>query len=70
MDRRSGADNLAFGRGIRFCIGSALAELEATAALTALLDRTTGFTLVEDAPRQWFPSIFVRRHRSLPLRIR
>ncbi|MET8427487.1 cytochrome P450 [Nocardia sp. NPDC004860] len=70
LDRRSGANNLAFGRGIHFCIGSALAKLEATAALTALLDRTAGFTLVEDAPPQWFPSIFVRRHRNLPLRIR
>ncbi|MVU75769.1 cytochrome P450 [Nocardia sp. ET3-3] len=69
LDRRSGANNLAFGRGIHFCIGSALARLEATAALTALLDRTTGFTLVEDVPPQWFPSIFVRRHRSLPLRL-
>ncbi|MFE3190917.1 cytochrome P450 [Nocardia sp. NPDC059240] len=70
LDRRSGANNLAFGRGIHFCIGSALAKLEATAALTALLERTTEFTLVEDAPPQWFPSIFVRRHRSLPLRVR
>lgn len=69
LDRRSGANNLAFGRGIHFCIGSALAKLEATAALTALLDRTTGFELVEDAPPQWFPSIFVRRHTALPLRI-
>ncbi|GAB2563528.1 cytochrome P450 [Nocardia heshunensis] len=70
LDRRSGANNLAFGRGIHFCIGSALAKLEATAALTALLERTSAFTLVEDAPPQWFPSIFVRRHRSLPLRLR
>ncbi|BAW04746.1 cytochrome P450 [Nocardia seriolae] len=70
LDRRSGADNLAFGRGIHFCVGSALAKLEATAALTALLERTAGFALVEDAPPQWFPSIFVRRHRSLPLRVR
>ncbi|WP_040813235.1 cytochrome P450 [Nocardia concava] len=70
LDRRSGANNLAFGRGIHFCIGSALAKLEATAALTALLDRTTTFTLVEDAPPQWFPSILVRRHRNLPLRVR
>ncbi|MFE3795808.1 cytochrome P450 [Nocardia tengchongensis] len=70
LDRRSGANNLAFGRGIHFCIGSALAKLEATAALTALLERTTDFGLVEDAPPQWFPSIFVRRHRSLPLRLR
>ncbi|MFI1917383.1 cytochrome P450 [Nocardia sp. NPDC020380] len=69
LDRRSGANNLAFGRGVHFCVGSALAKLEATAALTALLERTTGFELIEATPPQWFPSIFVRRHASLPLRI-
>ncbi|MFB7717923.1 cytochrome P450 [Nocardia sp. NPDC056100] len=69
LDRRSGANNLAFGRGVHFCVGSALAKLEATTALTALLDRTSTFTLVDDAPPQWFPSIFVRRHHRLPLRI-
>lgn len=69
LDRRSGANNLAFGRGVHFCVGSALAKLEATAALTALLTRSTRFTLAEDAPPQWFPSIFARRHLSLPLEI-
>ncbi|MFJ4651302.1 cytochrome P450 [Nocardia sp. NPDC088792] len=69
-NRRSGANNLAFGRGVHFCVGSALAKLEATAALTALLERTAHFELIEAAPPQWFPSIFVRRHTSLPLRVR
>lgn len=67
LDRRSGANNLAFGRGVHFCVGSALAKLEATAALTALLEHSTSFTLADDAPPQWFPSIFVRRHQSLTL---
>ncbi|WP_327144151.1 cytochrome P450 [Nocardia sp. NBC_01327] len=69
LDRRSGANNLAFGRGVHFCVGSALARMEATAALTALLERSSRFTLVDDAPPQWFPSILVRRHQTLPLHI-
>ncbi|MEU0538761.1 cytochrome P450 [Nocardia sp. NPDC005978] len=69
LDRRSGANNLAFGRGVHFCVGSALAKLEATAALTALLERSSHFTLADDAPPQWFPSLFARRHRSLTLQI-
>ncbi|WP_067699643.1 cytochrome P450 [Nocardia jejuensis] len=69
LDRRSGANNLAFGRGVHFCVGSALAKLEATAALTILLERTDRIELVDEAPPSWVPSIFVRRHRTLPLRI-
>ncbi len=67
LERRSGATALAFGKGVHFCVGSALARLEATAAITVLLNRTNSFTLDEAAPPQWFPSLFVRRHQSLPL---
>ncbi|MEV0245061.1 cytochrome P450 [Nocardia sp. NPDC050712] len=68
LDRPNARKHLAFGKGAHFCIGSTLAKLEATAALTALLTRTTEFTLA--APARWVPSIFVRRHESLVLRIR
>ncbi|MGW5319204.1 cytochrome P450 [Nocardia thailandica] len=61
---------LAFGRGAHFCLGSALARAEATAALTLLLERTTTFALDPDTPPRWVPSLFVRRHASLPLRLR
>lgn len=69
LDRPNARKHLAFGRGAHFCIGSALAKLEATAALTALLRRSTRITLDPDFPPRWVPSIFVRRHLSLPLRI-
>ncbi|MEU6558777.1 cytochrome P450 [Nocardia nova] len=59
--------HLAFGRGIHFCVGSALAKLEARTAVTALLERTTRITL--DGSPERVPSILVRRHRSLPLRL-
>ncbi|MEV6361243.1 cytochrome P450 [Nocardia asteroides] len=69
LARRRGRGHAAFGAGAHFCIGSALARLEATAALTLLLDRTEHFALVEDAPPRWVPSLFVRRHASLPLHV-
>ena len=69
LARPRGRAHAAFGAGAHFCIGSALARLEATAALTLLLERTARFTLVEDAPPRWVPSLFVRRHASLPMRV-
>ncbi len=67
---RSGRTTLAFGKGAHFCIGAALARMEALAAITALLTRSSGFGLVDDAPPQWVPSLMVRRHARLPLWIR
>ncbi|MFE6921747.1 cytochrome P450 [Nocardia sp. NPDC057663] len=69
LERPRGRAHAAFGAGAHFCIGSALARLEATAAITLLLERTERFTLVDDAPPRWMPSLFVRRHASLPLHI-
>ncbi|MFJ1456745.1 cytochrome P450 [Nocardia sp. N2S4-5] len=70
IDRNAARFQLAFGKGIHFCVGSALAKLEATIAITALLERSTSISLIDDDPPVWVPSIFVRRHHSLPLRIR
>ncbi len=69
LTRPRGRTHTAFGAGAHFCIGSTLARLEATAALTLLLDRTTHFALRADEPPRWLPSLFVRRHASLPLTI-
>lgn len=69
LERPTGRMQMAFGKGVHFCIGSALAKLEAQAAIETLLDRTTGFALIDDAPPRWVPSLFVRRHASLPLRM-
>jgi cytochrome P450 len=60
--------HLAFGRGLHFCVGAALARLEATTALRALLARTREFALDPEDPPRWTPSLFVRRHARLPLR--
>ncbi|MFC7448363.1 cytochrome P450 [Rhodococcus daqingensis] len=67
LDRPSIRSHLAFGKGTHFCVGSALARMEALAAVTLLIKRSSDITLADDAA--WVPSIFVRRHLSLPLQI-
>ena len=49
---RPGPQNLPFGHGIHFCLGSQLARLEARLAVEALLARFSRLTQ-GDAPVQW-----------------
>jgi cytochrome P450 family 144 len=68
LTRGSPRRHLAFGHGIHYCVGAALARIEARAVLTQLLERTHEFTLDPvDAPR-WADSFLVRRHQHLPLK--
>ncbi|MEV5837083.1 cytochrome P450 [Nocardia sp. NPDC052112] len=70
LDRPAQRNHLAFGKGIHFCVGAALARLEARLALQVLLARSTSFRLSPNPDAaQWVPSIFVRRHRRLDLSI-
>lgn len=64
LDRPTARAHLAFGKGLHFCVGAALARTEARIALGALLANTGRFDLAE---AQWLPSIMVRRHRRLQL---
>jgi cytochrome P450 family 144 len=64
LDRPSPRAHLAFGKGLHFCVGAALARTEARIAIGTLLANTNGFGLAE---AQWLPSIMVRRHRRLHL---
>jgi len=59
--------HFAFGRGMHFCIGAHLARLEGRIAIERLLAQTVAFTLDPDQPPTLRPSIFLRRHASLPV---
>ena len=56
---RAGAPHVAFGYGIHFCLGAALARLEAALALATMLRRWRELTLLDETPR-WKPQIFFR----------
>ncbi|HEY0603136.1 MAG TPA: cytochrome P450 [Herpetosiphonaceae bacterium] len=58
--------HVAFGHGPHFCLGAALARLEARLALEMLLSRFSSFTIVDDIP--WYHTLSVRGPARLPLR--
>jgi cytochrome P450 len=65
LTRGSPKRHLAFGHGIHFCVGAALARIEARAVLQAVLEQTRDFTLDPDCHPQWVDSLLVRRHQQL-----
>lgn len=67
LDRPGGKAHLSFGRGAHFCVGAALARLEARIVIEHLLTHSTRIEKV--GPARWLPSLLVRRLESLCLRI-
>ncbi|MBI1815705.1 MAG: cytochrome P450 [Deltaproteobacteria bacterium] len=65
---RDASAQLAFGRGMHFCVGAALARIEAQELLLELASRNPPLTLV-DAPR-WVPFSPSRRLEALSVRTR
>jgi cytochrome P450 len=63
---RKGARNLALGHGIHYCIGAALARLEAQVALSAIITRLPGLRLSSEV-LEWIPSIAVHGLAALPV---
>jgi cytochrome P450 len=67
LTRTYSRHHLSFGRGAHFCIGAALARLEARVVCEELLSRTSSLGLAGGTQPVYSPSIFVRRLESLPL---
>lgn len=67
LDRTAGRSHMAFGKGAHFCVGAALARLEARVVLEQLLERTA-LVRADDVGR-WLPSLLVRRLESLTLAV-
>jgi hypothetical protein len=65
---RDNRDNLAFGHGAHYCLGAALARLEARVALEELLARASHFELAGDVDR--VSSLVFRGPTNLPMRFR
>jgi cytochrome P450 len=68
LNRTSAKDHLTFGKGAHFCVGAALARLEARIALGMLLERTRWIDAADVG--EWLPSILVRRRERLQLAVR
>ncbi|OBA62683.1 cytochrome [Mycobacterium sp. 1100029.7] len=68
LDRAEAKGHISFGKGAHFCVGAALARLEATIVLRLLLDRTT--TIEQADVGRWLPSLLVRRLERLELAVR
>lgn len=68
LDRSGGKGHITFGKGPHFCVGAALARLEAKIVMQVLLDQTSWIE-AEDVGR-WLPSILVRRLDHLTLAIK
>jgi cytochrome P450 len=64
---RNPKDHIAFGHGIHFCLGAALARLEARIAFETLLARMRK-PVLEEAPPPPLASLVFRGPRRLPLR--
>jgi cytochrome P450 len=67
LDRPGGKGHITFGKGAHFCVGAALARLEAQIVLHAVLERTSRIEAVDVGP--WLPSILVRRRERLQLAV-
>ncbi|MEU5051620.1 cytochrome P450 [Streptomyces sp. NPDC021096] len=67
LDRAQGP-HLAFGHGIHFCPGAALARIELQVALATLITRLPGLRLaVPDEELSWIPAVLGRGTAELPV---
>ncbi|MBB6380234.1 cytochrome P450 [Pseudonocardia eucalypti] len=68
-DRPDAREHLSFGHGAHFCVGAALARLEAERALTALARAFPDLRLAAGHTRSFHPNAGFRAHRDLRVAI-
>lgn len=66
LARREGR-HLAFGWGVHYCLGAALARLEGQIALGTLLRRFPTLRLAAEGSLRWRPNLIFRAQESLPV---
>ncbi|MFE0174977.1 cytochrome P450 [Streptomyces sp. NPDC059002] len=67
---RQNTGHLSFGHGIHFCVGAALARMEAQVALGRLVERFPGIALAVPADAlRWRPSVVMHGLAALPVRL-
>jgi cytochrome P450 family 144 len=67
LDRTGAKGHVTFGKSAHFCVGAALARLEAQIVLRMLLDQSTWLEAADVG--LWLPSILVRRLERLQLAV-
>jgi len=67
LNRAGGKGHITFGKGAHFCVGAALARLEARIVIGRLLERTSWIEPVDTG--RWLPSLLVRRLERLELAV-
>jgi cytochrome P450 len=67
IHREDAAHHLAFGFGIHFCLGAALARLEAKVVLEVLTERLPNLRLAPDQDLEFVPNTLLRSPRRLLL---
>lgn len=65
LERASGKGHISFGKGIHFCVGAALARVEARIVLGHLFEKTAKIQAADIG--RWLPSLLVRRLDRLQL---
>jgi len=68
LNRSSAKGHIAFGKGAHFCVGAALARLEARIVIGRLVERTSKIEAADVG--RWLPSLLVRRLERLELALR
>ncbi|MYF69262.1 MAG: cytochrome P450 [Proteobacteria bacterium] len=63
--RKNARTHISFGRGIHFCLGNRLAQLEARITMETLVQRVPSLRLVEGQVLDYFPNFTFRGPKEL-----